>query len=132
MRRRFGSRPGGAFRDVLLTTVVMAVIASCFTNPVRPNAPDPTIAWWQGNYYLTATEVNRVGIVKSPTIAGLATAPSIEIPTNPDPSRCCNIWSGDLKRLNGPNGWRWYLYYSASTADSIDDELDFDSCAMGA
>nr|WP_308364757.1 family 43 glycosylhydrolase [Streptomyces sp. ISL-86] len=44
---------------------------------------------------------------KSPTLAGLSTAPSIQVWTDTTASRCCNIWAPEIHLFNG----RWYLYY---------------------
>lgn len=71
------------------------------------------------NYYLTATTWNsQLTVKKSPTIAGLKTATAVTIwnGANDDPGRCCNFWAPEIHQLNGPNGLRWYFYYTAGPA----------------
>jgi GH43 family beta-xylosidase len=90
-----------------------------FTNPLRrTKGADPWIAVHDGNYYLIATSWTSVlTIRKSPTLAGLANAPSVQVWTDTNAARCCNIWAPELHRFNG----RWYLYYTAgrNTGDYI-------------
>jgi GH43 family beta-xylosidase len=90
-----------------------------FTNPIRrTKGADPWIAVHNGEYYLIATSWTSVlTIRRSPTLAGLATAPSVVVWSDADASRCCNIWAPELHRFNG----RWYLYYTAgrNTSDYI-------------
>ncbi|MER5185322.1 family 43 glycosylhydrolase [Streptomyces sp. NPDC002896] len=43
---------------------------------------------------------------KSPTLAGLATAPGVQAWKDTDTSRGCNFWARDLHSFNG----RWHLY----------------------
>ncbi|HYN87315.1 MAG TPA: family 43 glycosylhydrolase, partial [Ardenticatenaceae bacterium] len=50
---------------------------------------------------------------KSPTIAGLKTAAPVTIWTDATASRCCNVWAPEFHLLDGPNGPRWYVYYTA-------------------
>lgn len=85
--------------------------AASFTNPVKAQkGADPWISYHNGNYYLVTTSwTDAITIRKSPTLAGLSTAPSVQVWTGDAASRCCNIWAPELHFLNG----RWYLYYVA-------------------
>jgi GH43 family beta-xylosidase len=85
--------------------------AASFTNPVKAQkGADPWISYHNGNYYLVTTSwTDAITIRKSPTLAGLATAPSAQVWTGDAASRCCNIWAPELHFLNG----HWYLYYVA-------------------
>ncbi|MBV7700197.1 family 43 glycosylhydrolase [Streptomyces sp. TRM70350] len=85
--------------------------AASFSNPVKSvKGADPWISYHNGNYYLVSTSWTDVITIRtSPTLAGLATAPSVQVWQGDAASRCCNIWAPELHFLNG----RWYLYYVA-------------------
>jgi GH43 family beta-xylosidase len=102
----------------LLTALLLALSlghapasAASFTNPVKSvKGADPWITYHAGNYHLVTTSWSDViTIRRSPTLAGLATAPSVQVWQGDAASRCCNIWAPELHFLNG----RWYLYYVA-------------------
>ncbi|MGJ5892143.1 family 43 glycosylhydrolase [Streptomyces niveiscabiei] len=82
-----------------------------YTNPLKSaKGADPWLEYHDGNYYLvTTTFTGILGIRKSPTLAGLATAPNVQVWSDTTASRDTNIWAPELHFLNG----RWYLYYSA-------------------
>ncbi|MFD2164562.1 family 43 glycosylhydrolase [Paradesertivirga mongoliensis] len=111
---------------ILLNFITLLIVCSkplqaqTFQNPVRAGAADPAMVYYNGFYYLTFTNGNQLDIVKSATIAGLATAPPSLVWTDGTPNRCCYMWAPDLKLLNKPDGApgekRWYLYYSAADA----------------
>ncbi|MDQ0713129.1 GH43 family beta-xylosidase [Streptomyces luteogriseus] len=85
--------------------------AASFSNPVKSvKGADPWISYHDGNYYLVTTSwTDVITIRKSTTLAGLSTAPSVQVWKGDAASRCCNIWAPELHFLNG----RWYLYYVA-------------------
>ncbi|MER5478514.1 family 43 glycosylhydrolase [Streptomyces sp. NPDC002734] len=85
--------------------------AASFANPVKAQkGADPWISYHDGNYYLVTTSwTDVITVRKAPTLAGLATAPSVQVWKGDAASRCCNIWAPELHHLNG----RWYLYYVA-------------------
>ncbi|KKD06969.1 family 43 glycosylhydrolase [Streptomyces sp. WM6386] len=85
--------------------------AASFANPIKvQKGADPWISYYNGNYYLVTTSwTNVITMRKSATLAGLATAPNIQVWTGDNASRCCNIWAPELHFLNG----KWYLYYVA-------------------
>jgi GH43 family beta-xylosidase len=87
-----------------------------FTNPIRMRGPDPWRQYYNGFYYLATTTWNStITMRRSPTLAGLATAPDTVIFNLSGRSTgCCNMWAPEFHLLNGPNGMRWYLYYTAS------------------
>jgi GH43 family beta-xylosidase len=94
-----------------------------FQNPLNTHdGPDPWVQYYEGNYYLTATQGGSIKIWKSPTLAGLVTAAPTTVWTDTTPARCCNIWAPEFHLLDGPDGKRWYLYYSAGTADTLDNQ----------
>lgn len=96
---------------------VLAILLACFaepvSNPILPSGPDPFIAVHDGAYYITHTTGRDIRIRKASTLTGLATAPPVQVWTDSDPARCCNLWAPELHRLPAPGGRRWYLYYTA-------------------
>ncbi len=85
--------------------------------------PDPWIQYYEGYYYLaTTTGRSELIMSRAETLAGLKTATPVQIYTETDPSRCCNMWAPEFHLLDGPNGLRWYYYYSAGTSGTLDDQ----------
>ncbi|MEU2598140.1 family 43 glycosylhydrolase [Streptomyces hirsutus] len=82
--------------------------AASFGNPVKAQkGADPWIVRHGGDYYLISTSwTDVITIRRSATLAGLNTAPSVQVWQGDAASRCCNIWAPELHYLNG----RWYLY----------------------
>lgn len=94
-------------------TPATAVGETTFTNPVLPDGADPTIEYYDGNYYLVVTTWdNRVVMRKSPTLAGLGSAAPITVYSDTTPGRDNTMWAPELKKISGPNGPRWYLMYT--------------------
>ncbi|MFJ2212693.1 family 43 glycosylhydrolase [Streptomyces sp. NPDC101062] len=82
-----------------------------YTNPVKAQkGADPWIQYHDGNYYLITTSwTSELTMRKSPTLAGLSTAPSVQVWSDSTSSRCCNMWAPEIHFWNG----HWYLYYVA-------------------
>jgi GH43 family beta-xylosidase len=103
-----------ALLTVLATAVVPASAAPGrpFTNPIKAQkGADPWLVHHDGNYYqISTTFTNSLLMRKSPTLAGIATAPSVQVWQDTTPSRGANFWAPELHFLNG----RWYLYYSGA------------------
>ncbi|MCO1574181.1 family 43 glycosylhydrolase [Crossiella sp. SN42] len=95
-----------------LTPAASAAPGRPFTNPVKPvKGADPWIAFHEGSYYLISTTfTNTLTMRKSPTLAGLPTAPSVQVWQDTTASRGTNFWAPEIHFLNN----RWYLYYSAA------------------
>jgi GH43 family beta-xylosidase len=93
-------------------------------NPLNPyGGPDPWLVYYEGYYYLaTTTGRSELIMSKSETLAGLKTAVPQRIYSETDPSRCCNMWAPEFHLLDGPNGPRWYYYYSAGTSGTLDNQ----------
>ncbi|GIE29855.1 hydrolase [Actinoplanes italicus] len=99
-----------------------------FTNPVAaaPYAADPWVGYDNGNYYLAATTWNnQVVIKKAKSVAALPGATETVVHTGTASASCCNVWAPELHKLSGPNGTRWYLYYSAGTTACCDGQRSF-------
>lgn len=119
LRRRFA-----AFILILLASILALPLAATpaqaigedtFTNPIAPDTADPTIEFYDGNYYMVATTWdNRVVMRKAPTLEGLGTTKPVVVYSDSNRGRNNVMWAPELKRLNGPNGWRWYLMYTMS------------------
>ncbi len=95
-----------------------------FRNPLLAYAgADPWLVYYEGNYYLaTTTGSSELTMRSAPTLAGLKTAIPVQIYRETEPSRCCNMWAPEFHLLDGPNGPRWYFYYSAGTSDTLDNQ----------
>jgi GH43 family beta-xylosidase len=101
---------------LLLTLVATTQPASAaegrpYTNPLKSfKGADPWLQYHDGNYYLiTTTFTGILGIRKSPTLAGLATAPNVQVWSDTTSTRNTNIWAPEMHLFNG----HWYVYYSA-------------------
>ena len=85
-----------------------------FTNPLVPSGPDPWLQYYEGNYYLAATTWNStITMRKAPTLGGLAAAPETTVFTLTRENGAGTMWAPEFHLLDGPNGKRWYLYYTA-------------------
>ena len=93
-------------------------------NPLNAyGGADPWIQYYEGYYYLsTTTWRSELMMSRSPTLAGLKTAVPVQIYAETDPSRCCNMWAPEFYLLDGPNGPRWYFYYTAGTSGTLDNQ----------
>lgn len=91
-----------------------------FNNPLTNSGPDPWLTYYDGNYYLATTTWGNAAtgltMRKAPTIAELKTATAVQIWQDSTPSRCCNYWAPEFFLLDGPNGLRWYGYFTGGAA----------------
>ncbi|MFF4269544.1 family 43 glycosylhydrolase [Streptomyces sp. NPDC001536] len=96
---------------VSVTQPASAADGRPYTNPLKSaKGADPWLEYYDGNYYLVTTTFTGVlGIRKSPTLAGLATAPTVQVWSDTTSTRNTNIWAPELHFFDG----HWYLYYSA-------------------
>jgi len=98
-------------------------VAGRFSNPLFANGADPWLQWYQGNYYLTTTTwSSQLVMRKSPTIAGLSTATPQYIWSDTHAERGFNFWAFEFHRLEGPNGARWYVMYTAGHEANLDGQ----------
>lgn len=86
-----------------------------FTNPIKNGGPDPWLQYHDGFYYLATTTWNStITMRRSTSLAGLASAPDqVIFNLAGRPNGCCNMWAPEFHLLDGPNGPRWYFYYTA-------------------
>ncbi|WP_395244271.1 family 43 glycosylhydrolase [Agromyces sp. MMS24-K17] len=106
--------------DAAQVPAAQAIGEDTFTNPLAPDTADPTIEFHDGNYYLVSTTWdNRVVMRKAPTLAGLGTTKSVTVYSDTNAGRNGNMWAPELQRLEGPNGWRWYLMYTMGVSGNF-------------
>ncbi|MGR4849246.1 family 43 glycosylhydrolase [Streptomyces sp. LARHCF252] len=85
-----------------------------FANPIAQRGPDPWLTYHDGYYYLATTTWNStVTMRKSRTLGGLATASEQVIFNLTRPNGTGTMWAPEFHLLDGPNGKRWYFYYTA-------------------
>ena len=86
-----------------------------FHNPLNTfEGADPWLTYYNGYYYLsTTTGTSQLYMQKSATLSGLKVAKQEIIYTGTEPDRCCKMWAPEFHLLDGPEGKRWYFYYSA-------------------
>lgn len=93
---------------------------STFTNPLAESGPDPWVTFHDGNYYLAATTWGGpsagLSMRKAPTIQELKDAAPVQIFQDSTPDRCCNYWAPEFFLLDGPDGPRWYGYFTGGAA----------------
>ncbi|MDI1461574.1 family 43 glycosylhydrolase [Catellatospora sp. KI3] len=85
-----------------------------FTNPIKAQGPDPWLTYYNGYYYLATTTWNRtITMRKATTMRGLATATDQVLFNLTNPNGAGTMWAPEFHLLSGPNGQRWYFYYTA-------------------
>jgi GH43 family beta-xylosidase len=97
-----------------------------FRNPLNSSGPDPWMTYYNGNYYLAATTWGNqsVGLTmrKATSIEELKHARPVQVFRDLTVSRCCNYWAPEFYLLNGPDGLRWYGYYSGGPEKCCDEQ----------
>lgn len=89
-----------------------------FTNPLHSSGADPYMTWYDGNYYLMNTPYSgALTMRKAPTVAALKVAAATPVFSAHATGRDHNVWAPEFHLLDGPNGRRWYIYYSAGNGD---------------
>lgn len=86
-----------------------------FSNPLNASSgSDPWMTVHQGRYYLmTTTWTSTLTIKSGRTLEEVKAATPEIIWSGDDLERCCNMWAPELHLLDGPNGPRWYVYFTA-------------------
>lgn len=91
--------------------------------PLIPQRADPFILKHSdGYYYFTASvpAYDRIELRRSPTIAGLATAPTVDVWRKPDTGPFSElIWAPEIHFNRGA----WYVYFAAAPSREIKDNL---------
>jgi len=94
---------------------------SFFRNPLnQSHGSDPFLVRHEGYYYLVATTWGTTLTMKrGRTIQELKDAEVVTIWEDANAQRCCNMWAPELYLVDGPNGPRWYHYYTAGDGDDL-------------
>lgn len=112
--------PASRERAVPEAATANEAVAATFTNPLNDSGPDPWVTWYDGHYYLAATTWGdaSVGLTmrKARTIDELKAAEPVRIWQDDTEDRCCNFWAPEFFLLDGPNGKRWYGYFTGGAA----------------
>ena len=90
-----------------------------FRNPLKLDGADPFLTYHDGWYYLSATAGTDISLRRARRIGELKDAPDEVVWRDDAPGRFRDMWAQEFFQLDGPNGRRWYLYYTAS--DGADD-----------
>lgn len=95
-----------------------------FRNPVNAGA-DPCVVCYGGRYYLTSTAGDRIRIWSASSVAELPVAEPVDVWVAPHPTdRSPLVWAPALWRLDGPDGPRWYVYFTWSeTGADVDHRM---------
>ncbi len=94
-----------------------------FRNPLMPEGPDPWMVYHDGYYYLTATSSTEIKVRRAASITQLRDAPDVTVWSDRTLGRSEQLWAPEFYLLDGPNGRRWYLYYTASDGDHLKHRL---------
>lgn len=110
-----------------LTIVNAQEAEHTFHNPLNASAgDDPWLTYYDGYYYLANTTwTTQLFMRKSATLSGLKVAKPQLIYSETDAARCCNMWAPEFRLLDGPDGQRWYFYYTAGTAGTFDNQRSY-------
>jgi GH43 family beta-xylosidase len=111
-------------KKIIFWLVVLLTASPCwsqtFKNPIRASGPDPFVVYYNGYYYLTFTSNyakhpggSAIEIVRTQTVAHMSKAEPVAVWQDSARERSSNMWAPELHRLKGPDGLRWYLYYTA-------------------
>ncbi len=98
-----------------------------FTNPMNAShGSDPWMVHYEGYYYLAATTWgDTLTMKRGRTIAELKAATPEVIWKDTTASRCCNMWAPEFFLIDGPNGRRWYHYYTAGNGSDLGTQRSY-------
>jgi GH43 family beta-xylosidase len=115
---------GLAILGIVYQPAVAQTPDGSFHNPLNTvEGADPWLTYYDGYYYLaTTTGTSQLYMQKSATLSGLKVAKQELIYAETEPSRCCNMWAPEFHLLDGPDGKRWYFYYTAGTNGTLDNQ----------
>ena len=104
------------------TDAVMAP-QTTFRNPLKRDGADPFLIYYGGWYYLSTTAGFDISLRRARRIAGLKDALDEVIWRDDAPGRFRDMWAQEFFLLDGPNGRRWYLYYTASDGEDANHRM---------
>jgi len=88
-----------------------------FRNPINPHA-DPWLGYAEGQYHLTTTVGDKVQLWSAKTIAGLKEAQPVTVW-----EKGTGVWAAEFHQLPGPNGLRWYGYFTKTDGADVDHRM---------
>lgn len=88
-----------------------------FRNPLKRDGADPWMTYYDGWYYLSTTTAVDIKIRRARRIGELKDAPDEVVWKDSHLSRFRDLWAPEFYLLDGGNGPRWYLYYTASDGE---------------
>src|SRR5437867_2745110 len=104
------------FNLLMLLNALAQTPSGVFQNPLNDGA-DPWLVFFRGHYYLSTTQRDAIRLWKSPTLAGLKKANSVTVWKDPNSGRSSGMWAPEFHFFDD----RWYMYYTATSADNADD-----------
>jgi len=108
------STPARAADTPTVASPAAVAPTATFRNPLKKDGADPWLGYHDGWYYLATTTAVDVRLRRARRIGELKDAPDEVVWKDTDPSRSRDIWAPEFFLLDGGNGPRWYLYYTAS------------------
>lgn len=88
--------------------------AGFFQNPVRASAPDPSLVYVDGGYFLTYTSDTHIEMTRSSTLAGLYTGETKTFWTDTNSTRSAHMWAPEIHQINN----MWHVFYSSCEANA--------------
>lgn len=85
-----------------------------FENPVRSSAPDPSLVYVDGGYYLTYTSDTHIEMTRSTTLGGLSSGETRTFWTDTNSTRSAHMWAPEIHQIQG----MWYVFYSSCRANA--------------
>jgi GH43 family beta-xylosidase len=109
---------GGVTVGTVVTAGSAQAATATFVNPLDSSGADPYMTYYNGNYYLMTTPYSGpLTMRKAPTVEALKAASPVPVFSAHTAGRDRYVWAPEMHLLTGPNGPRWYIYYSAGTGD---------------
>ncbi|GAB6032309.1 hypothetical protein CHUAL_010947 [Chamberlinius hualienensis] len=104
--------------------VFLLVILACFItysiafyNPIVSQGQDPSVKYYNGNYYLTQSRDNGIVVVRSPKLEDLGNpAETVKVWNAGSGNLCCEIWAPELVYIKDQD--RWYIYFAADDGNN--------------
>ncbi len=115
---------GGGGRATAQGPAPAAGRASTFRNPLKVSfGADPWMTHHDGWYYMATTSGTDVRLSRARRLANLRSAAERVVWRGDHPARSRDIWGPNLHRLDGGDGPRWFLYYTASDGQMLNHRM---------
>ena len=88
-----------------------------FRNPLKLDGADPWLTYYDGWYYLSTTGGKDIRLRRARRLGQLKDAPEEIVWQDETSGRFRDMWAQEFYLLDGGNGPRWYLYYTASDGE---------------